>query len=398
MFRLPQPRSGPAAPTPAEIAAAVGAAGGEVAELLAYAETRFDPGAVEARVELPLPDEPFVSHWRRLARRARRQGVFEVLAGELPQLAFPVRSGMSRDPDYRSATLEGVEPAGLPGAVGLGLRRPEAIELTLHASPAGAVPVLVAPDRDDFVALVRALAWRNEPAAVPAAQGAAMIAGYNNWSRLRALRRRWRRTLAADRETRTWGEELRRLRAHKELYQDRFIVLSDGPYSAVPGPELGLDGAEWRRLSRTVRLEHECTHYFTRRLYRSMRNHLLDELIADYCGLVAATGRFRAGWFLRFLGLRGRAARGSGRIALYRGDPPLSDGAFAALARLVESAADALERFDRGRPLDPGDLGRRGLRVAALCGFTLLDLAAPGAPGELAAAEERLRRRLSVLL
>ena len=33
-----------------------------------------------------------------------------------------------------------------------------------------------------------------------------------------------------------------------------------------------------------------------------MRNNLLDELIADYTGMVGAIGRFRAGWFLRFAG------------------------------------------------------------------------------------------------
>lgn len=66
---------------------------------------------------------------------------------------------------------------------------------------------------------------------------------------------------------------------------------------------MNLSQAEWRRLSITIRLEHECTHYFTYRVLGSMRNNLLDELIADYQGIVSAIGKYRADWFLRFMGL-----------------------------------------------------------------------------------------------
>ena len=30
-----------------------------------------------------------------------------------------------------------------------------------------------------------------------------------------------------------------------------------------------------------------------------MRNNILDELVADYMGITAAAGRYRADWFLR---------------------------------------------------------------------------------------------------
>jgi len=67
---------------------------------------------------------------------------------------------------------------------------------------------------------------------------------------------------------------------------------------------MGMDESTWHSLSLIIRLSHECTHYFTRRLFGSMRNNLLDELIADYQGIVAANGgRYRADWFLRFVGL-----------------------------------------------------------------------------------------------
>jgi uncharacterized protein DUF7005 len=80
-------------------------------------------------------------------------------------------------------------------------------------------------------------------------------------------------------------------------------VLGSGPYSGAAAADVGLDEAEWTRSSIAIRLEHECTHHFTRRVLGSMRNRLADELIADYMGIVAATGRFRADWLVRFLGL-----------------------------------------------------------------------------------------------
>ena len=97
-----------------------------------------------------------------------------------------------------------------------------------------------------------------------------------------------------------------------------------------------------------IRLEHECTHYFTRRLFGSAKNHLLDELIADYRGIVAAIGQFRADWFLRFMGLENYPNyRACGRLGYYRGDPPLSEQAFGLLQTLVQRAAENVERFDR---------------------------------------------------
>ncbi|MDT3702963.1 MAG: hypothetical protein ROZ36_07965 [Thermincola sp.] len=133
----------------------------------------------------------------------------------------------------------------------------------------------------------------------------------------------------------------------KELYQDKFIILSDGPYSAVPAESLGLSEEEWRRLSLIIRREHECTHYFTRRLFSAMRNNLLDELIADYMGIVSAVGSFRADWFLRFVGLEHYPQYRTGaRLENYRGDPPLSDGAFKILWTLVKLAAERLEAYD----------------------------------------------------
>jgi hypothetical protein len=373
----------------------LGATPEEMAEIAAYNENPFDLEPLTSEVRFPRPDEPFVPFWESLAAEARARGAFAVLRERLPQLRFPIRPGISETEGYRAATRRGVPPDEIPEATGLEIERPEAIELVIHESPAGRIPLLIARRRAEFVALLRALTRRNEPEPVPDAQGALMVSGYNNWSRIGELRRRWESLPVTARETATWNEEFQRLQGRRELYQDRFILLSDGPYSAVPASDLGLDEAAWREISLTLRRDHECTHYLTRRLFGSMRNNLLDELIADYTGMVGATGRFRAAWFLRFVGLEDFPRyRPGGRLDLYRGKPPLSDGAFRVLQALVKQAAEALERFDAGLPPGPRGPEETALLIAALASLRLEDLAADGAEERLGRTLAELRERL----
>jgi hypothetical protein len=173
-----------------------------------------------------------------------------------------------------------------------------------------------------------------------------------------------------------WGAAFGVLRARKELYQDRFILLSGGAYSGVPAGAMGLEPEAWSRASITIRLEHECAHYLTRRVLGSMRNNLLDELMADYAGIVAAAGRYRADWFLRFCGLEREACRADGRLWNYRGEPPLSDDAFAVLQRVVRAAAAEVERYDAGLPADARTPDGRARVLLAMAALTLEEIAA----------------------
>ena len=77
----------------------------------------------------------------------------------------------------------------------------------------------------------------------------------------------------------------------------RFIILSDKPYGGINAGYMGLDEDEWIKKSIVIRKHHECAHYYTKRYLGSSRNNLHDELIADFCGLYAAFGEFRAEWF-----------------------------------------------------------------------------------------------------
>jgi hypothetical protein len=356
-----------------------GAGEAHAEELLRYTGSVF---VHPATVDLPLADEPFVDDWRRYAARAEADGVPAALREHLVQLRFPVAEGISATEAYQAAIRKGVLPARTDG---LRLEDAAGLRLFIHPTPAGAVPVLLASRRADFEALVRALVRKNEPAPLPASMGACMVGGYNNWGRVAELRRRWEAGEVPVPGAEDWSAAFAVLKARKELYQDRFVLLSDGPYSGVPAERMGMDADAWRRVSVTIRLEHECAHYFTRRVLGSMRNNLLDELMADYAGIVAAAGRFRADWFLRFMGLEDPdGCRSDGRLWNYRGDPPLSDAAFSVLQRLVRAAALALQAADASLEDESRTAEGRARVLLALAELTLEEIAAGGVGDRLA--------------
>jgi hypothetical protein len=314
-----------------------GANEGEVLELLAYNQNIFvhseDPN---------LAPELHVSIWQEYLEAAADVGVWESLRQRLVQLRWPIVAGLSQRPEYLDSTRRGLPmPAGI---LGLELRSPGQLELFIHDSWAGPIPVIFTGDREDFERLVQALLRRNEPQPIPAAMGACMVAGFNNWDRVQRYRADWESGAPAE----SWETAWQRLLARKELYQDRLMILSDSPYSNVAATAMGLSAECWQRRSRQIRLEHESIHYWTKRCLGAMQNNVLDELMADYWGLVAATGEYRANWFLRFLGLEHWPLyRIGGRLENYRGQPRLSDGAFRLLQRLVVAAAVNLEQAHR---------------------------------------------------
>ncbi|WP_363318112.1 hypothetical protein [Nostoc sp. NMS4] len=290
-------------------------------------------------------------------------------------MRFPIKEGISQTEAYLSATRRGVATDGISEATGLVLQQPEKLQLILHQSLAGIIPVLITGNRQDFVSLVQALIKRNEPQPIPNSMGACIISGFNNWDRIRQYRQKWGAENFANSEI-NWAKEFQGLIPQKQLYQDKFIILSDGDYSNVSATDMGLEKSQWQQLSLTIRLEHECTHYFTRRLFNSMQNNILDELIADYRGIVAATGYYRADWCLRFLGLESFPDyREGGRLQNYRGNPPLSDGAFKIIQALVKAAAENLQCFHAEYATKLTDTNIQPLMLMALTYLTLEELA-----------------------
>lgn len=326
-----------------EVLSSFGADTAVTKEILSYTENKFDRSRVNM-LQYPLPDEIFVDTWKQYAEEAERAGSIKTLSKYLVQLRFPILQGISENHDYIAATHRGADTSGMSLASGAPLREPQRFQIVLHHTPTGRIPVLTVESREDFVTLVQALSCRNEPEAVPDSMGSCMVAGYNNWHRISVLRDRFHKSAT---QKGSWLAEFQRIKAQKELYQDRFIILATGPYSGVNALDIGLHQQDWLSLSHVIRREHECTHYFTRRVLSSMHNNLLDEIIADYSGITAAMGRFKADWLLRFFGLESFPCyREGGRLQNYRGTPPLSDPAFEVLQRMVVATAANLEQFD----------------------------------------------------
>ncbi|MGI2903287.1 DUF7005 family protein [Tolypothrix sp. VBCCA 56010] len=377
------------------VLASYGASASQTEELLAYNQNLFSHKCLKHAVKFPLAPEAHVTVWEEYAVAARVIGAFEALKQRLVQFRFPILKGISQTEAYRSATRKGVTVDNIPEATGLILTLPEKLQLIIHQSLAGTIPVLLTGNREDFVTLVQALTMQNEPKLVPASMGACMVAGFNNWDRIRRYRQQWSARNGNYCES-SWAAEFRNIIPQKTLYQDRFIILSDGFYSDVSAEDMGLEELEWQRLSLTIRLEHECTHYFTRRLFDSMRNNILDELIADYRGIVAATGYYRADWFLRFVGLESFPHyREGGRMQNYRGQPPLCDRAFKILQALVKAAAENLQRFHTDHASELRDTNIQPLMLIALTHLTLEELASKSANFRIQQTLEELQKTIS---
>jgi hypothetical protein len=299
-----------------------------------------------ALLSWPLPDEPHVARWEVYAERAVRDGVWPTLQSVFPQLRCPIQAGISQSDDYGAATRRGRVEATEAFAPGLVLDAPESLRLAFSDGAGGRLPVLTTPVRADFERLVQALTERNEPAPVPPSMGACFVKGLTNWDRVAEHRRRWEAANGTAGDDDAWREEMGRLAAQKPLYQDKFILLSRGPYSGIAASEAGLDEAAWLDHSLVIRREHELTHNFTWRLFGIMRSHASDELVADFVGLVRAFGHYPVDLARRFLGIDVHPDfRPGGRLANYRGTPPMNDGDFAELRRLTYLATGNLARL-----------------------------------------------------
>ncbi len=351
----------------------LGATAETLPELLRYTENPYRERLGESLPALPLADEPHLEAWRDYAEDAVAGGAIQVLREKLVQLSFPIREGISQEEAYRSATRRGKRPSNADEA--LRFSAPGDVEVVVHDTLAGAIPVIVAGDRDDFETLVRALTGRNEPIVVPSAMGACLIKGLVNWDRVARYRAVWAEGGHLDGtqpSEAAWQAELKSLAGRRELYQDRVLLLSTGPYSALAAAEVGFGADRWHVESSAIRLGHESFHYLTLRLFGLIRSNLLDELLADMAGLLAAHGRYSEELALRFLGLESYPeVRPEGRLTVYRGE--LSDAALPVLSRLaVEAIRNLAAIAAEAEESESADL------LVALAGMTLEELATPG--------------------
>jgi uncharacterized protein DUF7005 len=345
----------------------LGAGPDAVAEVLLYCESPFTSPRVPPPV-FPLRDEPHLADWRRYASEAGPR-IFEYLQDRLPQLAIPVREGVSKTRAWADVALRGRPFRDADFGGRLRLESATRLRLFVHEHPAGALPVMVTNDRGDFETLLRAMACRGEPRPIGPRVNAQLVSGVINWDRLARYRAEWTNNVSAEAAEGLWLAEMARVAAAEHWrFQDRFIIACAQPYSGQTALDLGLQlgEEEWLERSTRLRVEHEFTHYATKRVFNSMRRNLLDETIADFMGTTHALGTFRAAWYVRFLGLEAwPRVRPDGRIHSYASE--LSPPSFTVLCALVVKAAHSLEllfaRFYSG--------AERGRFLLALAPLTL---------------------------
>jgi len=242
--------------------------------------------ASEPWPQLPLADDTTIAWWRQLIGDApsgvlQGEQLLENLQAALPQLRLPQVAGISRSELYRRLVLRGEEVTSAalrelgPEPV---WQQVESLKLWLAPHPCGAIPVLHTLNSSDFCLLVRDLAHRGEPIALAHGVHAQAVSGLIHWGLIRRF-----------------GPKSRA----------RLILLHQAPYGSVAATEVQGCPSEafWQEASTTLRLEHELTHLATKRLLGEMRLNLLDELVADAMGMVAALGLFDAQLFGRCLGL-----------------------------------------------------------------------------------------------
>lgn len=350
-----------------------------IEELSTYTQNRFTQREADHEALFSLLDEAQTRRWEYYVDAAQQIGVYPLLKRYLIPFQFPIQKGISQSKVYRSATLQGKSTQDKQEATGLVLQAPEQLELTMYQSVAGKIPVLFVPHNQDFVSIIQALGYKNEPKSIPDSMGASIIKGINNWDRISKIKNVW----SAAHLSSKWSQYFREfILPNKALYQDTLIVLSNKPYSGIEAAQLGLGEEEWLRQSLELRLEHECAHYFTLRYLGGMHSNMHDELIADYMGITKVLGYFRPDWFLSFIGLSGQTYKQGSRLENYLGKAGLSDSAFGTLQNILRAASKQIALFNT-QIQSSNTLVERIAQLLCLSSLTLEEMASPGGKDRL---------------
>ena len=216
------------------------------------------------------------------------------------------------------------------GTQDIKLKKPAEVKIEIYNSIAGNIPVIYAQNEEDFYEIVKKLIYKGLPTPNIEKTGASFAFGKSN----------------------------------------KFIILSNKPYSNVPAQKLGLEDEQWKNYSIIIRREHECTHYFTKRFLGSSQNNLHDELVADFTGIMCAVGEFKAKWFLAGMGIDlYPAPQEIGRFPVYTSK--LSKEAAEIMKKIIIKVANTVEKWSQKESVKQMS---RNERVLYLCSKSLLDL------------------------
>ena len=238
--------------------------------------------------------------------------VLPFLAGIYPQLYVPPAEDALET--WRGIVLSGEDAPG--HSLAHFIMNP-ADSSVIEETPAGPVRSVTLYERKDFETFLQIMAHRCVPVSIPPTQGASLLDGIVNWEKIRAHENEFLFSQRAEgNPDPDWNEEFRRFTSEKTNYTDAILILSAGPYSAVPGTEFGIEESQWRQDSVTIRKYHELNHFICRRLWPEKISAVWDELVADAIGLYAAYGKYDIPMAERFLGINDGRYTG-GRLENY---------------------------------------------------------------------------------
>ena len=230
----------------------------------------------------------------------------EVLAKRFPQLYVAPAEG-AQDA-HRAASGRGIAPEG--ANLDHFTSTPED-ELRVVDTPAGPIEVLFLKDRADFECILKIIGHKSQPVDIARTVGAITYRGLADWSKVRAAYAAYTASGGED-----WGAEFARLARDPQAFRAELIIISEGSYSNISADQTAYGEDEGVRVSREIRLHHECAHVVCRRLMPDDILPVWDEVTADITGLLCATGEYDPALAALFLGVTADGYAG-GRLEEY---------------------------------------------------------------------------------
>lgn len=234
------------------------------------------------------------------------RAALEALAQRFPQLY--VAPADDAQEAHRLASMRGIAPADASLAHFEGSPLDELREV---ATPAGPIETLFLQHRRDFETFLQIIGHKSSPVPIARTVGAITYRGLPDWGKVAAARRSYVASGGDD-----WRSEFSRLARVPGTFHSELVVISEGPYSNVPAAETPYEPQEWLRISREIRLHHECAHVVCRRTMPDDVLPVWDEVTADVVGLLCATGSYDVALASRFLGVSEQGFSG-GRLEEY---------------------------------------------------------------------------------
>ena len=243
------------------------------------------------------------------AKSLKGQSALEALAKRYPQLYVAPAEG-AQDA-HRLAAGQGIAPEG---ATLSHFESSPLDELREVDTPAGSIEVLFLERRNDFETLLQIIGHKSSPVPIARTVGAITYRGIPDWVKVADACAAYLASGGDD-----WGAEFARLAKEPGAFRGELVVISKGPYSNVPADETPYTPDEWVRISREIRLHHECAHVVCRRTMPDDVLPVWDEVTADVVGLLSATGHYDAALASRFLGIS-EEGFSDGRLVEYLND------------------------------------------------------------------------------